>query len=470
MDESVAPSRPKGSDPNTRKRSVHTSLKLRATGAYTPEGALCRKRSRPPAEWLGVFVLCVELLGSSEVESPAIGGPSTIGQRAQFQGARTAISAGLRTCHHMLHSSTLGGGESFPTTLGQISRVRESALEPTDDIRHVPVHCVLLRNGQPNIAEKCHYVKPQGLALKVGLRRRLGDQVCYTTVMNHHRVTHAFDSHRFELRHSTGLPALATNRLLGFAASTIIGIFFPIFLFEYFNQSLVPVLVWFGTMYALRAPLFIIAAKFFTRFSLVASMCVGTIAWLFYFLGPYIIERFPELPSSPFIAMSLVAAVVSASFYWGPFHVDFSKLTSRKKRGVQEGVVLSLQRLVAMFAPLFGGWVIMTYSYDAAFLIGLIIVLLSLIPLAFIPKNPVQYEYGFFQTFRLMFSEKYRYLSLSMMGYGAESSVGVVVWPIFLFIVFDGNHMSFGAFAAVIAVVGIMLQLFVGRYLDHHKK
>jgi MFS family permease len=288
--------------------------------------------------------------------------------------------------------------------------------------------------------------------------------------MNHHRVTHVFDSHRFDVRHSTGLPALATNRLLGFAASTIIGIFFPIFLFEFFNESLVPVFVWFGVMYVLRAPLFILAAKFFTRFSLVASMCVGTFAWLFYYLGPYAIERFPDIPQNPLILMSLVAVAISAAFYWTPFHVDFSKFASQKKRGAQEGVLLALQRAISMFAPLFGGWVIVTYSYDTAFLIGLVVIILSLIPLAFIPSNPVQYEYGFFETFRIMFSKKYRYLTLSMIGYGAESSVSAVVWPIFLFIIFDGDHLSFGTFAGAVAIVGIVLQFFMGRYLDHHKK
>lgn len=288
--------------------------------------------------------------------------------------------------------------------------------------------------------------------------------------MNHHRKTPAIQTHRFDVAHLRGLPALALNRLTGFAASTVIGIFIPIFLYDYFGQQIVPVLIWFGVMYALRAPLFILAAKFFTRTSLKLSMVIGTIAWIGHFLALYLLEQYPSWPAEVLIALSLVFVVISATLYWAPFNVDFSSFGSKKQRGKEEGIFLAAQQLVGVAAPILGGWLIMTYDYTLTFLVGIVLVVLSIIPLFFLPKNPVQYEYGFFESFRLMFSKKYRYLTWSMIGHGAESSVAFVVWPIFLFVVFAGNHFSVGAFATVIVLISMTLQVVLGKYLDHHKK
>ena len=288
--------------------------------------------------------------------------------------------------------------------------------------------------------------------------------------MNHHRKSEAISTHRFDVTHLRGLPALSLNRLIGFAASTVIGIFIPIFLYEYFDQQIVLVLLWFCIMYALRAPLFVLAAKFFSRTSLILSMIVGTLAWIVHYSALYFLEQYPLWHSEWLIVLSLLAVGVSASFYWTPFNVDFSSFGSKKKRGAEEGIFLAAQRLIGVLTPILGGWLIVTYDYGSTFLVGIILVVSSIIPLFFLKHNPVQYEYGFFETFRLLFSKKYRYLTLSMIGYGAESSVAYVVWPIFLFIVFAGNHFSVGAFATVIVLISMAAQVFLGKYLDHHKK
>jgi len=42
-----------------------------------------------------------------------------------------------------------------------------------------------------------------------------------------------------------------------------------------------------------------------------------------------------------------------------------------------------------------------------------------------------------------------------MMAYGAENIVGVVIWPIFLFAIFDGQYLEIGTFAAIIVIIGL---------------
>ena len=53
-----------------------------------------------------------------------------------------------------------------------------------------------------------------------------------------------------------------------------------------------------------------------------------------------------------------------------------------------------------------------------------------------------------------------------MMAYGAENIVGFAVWPIFLFSIFDGDYLNVGAFTAVIVVISLAIEVFVGRSTD----
>ena len=87
-------------------------------------------------------------------------------------------------------------------------------------------------------------------------------------------------------------------------------------------------------------------------------------------------------------------------------------------------------------------------------------------PLFFLPPFKVKYEFGFWESFKKLFGKRFRPMSVSMMAYGAENIVGVVVWPIFLYAIFQGQYLEIGAFAAIIVVIGLALELLVGRETD----
>ncbi len=285
-----------------------------------------------------------------------------------------------------------------------------------------------------------------------------------------HKQSFPLTHHKFDVRHLGALPQLAISRLLGFSATQIIGIFFPVFLYEFFGLDLQWTLLWFAANYLFRIPFFIWGAKIFSRTGLVASMFIGTISWIAIYGTAYLLDVAPDFHPWTFLGLLIAFSAITNAFYWAPFHVDFAKFSSKKHRGKQVGIFYALQRLVGVGAPIAGGFMIATYSYGAAFAVGIGLVLLSLIPLSFLPRTNVQYEYGFLETFKKMFQKRYRYLTLSMMAYGADSAVGYIAWPIFLFIVFDGAYLNIGIFASLLVVVNILLQLIVGKQIDHHHK
>ena len=285
----------------------------------------------------------------------------------------------------------------------------------------------------------------------------------------HHKQSFPLSSHRFDVRHLGAFPALATHRLIGFTSSTIIGVFFPIFLYEFLGMNLASFFLWFAIGMVLRLPLFVWAAKIFSRTGLRVSIVVGVVMWAVYYFGAYLLNVQPDFYPSVVLFLTFLSLALCHAFYWVPFHVDFATFGKKGRRGRELGVLYALQRLLSVVGPILGGWIIATYSYDAAFVVGIVVALASLVPVMSFPKVHVQYEFGFFESFAKLFSGKYRYLTLSMIALGVESIVAYAMWPVFLFVVFAGDYLDVGIFSSAIVAIGMILQVFMGRLTDRKK-
>lgn len=281
-----------------------------------------------------------------------------------------------------------------------------------------------------------------------------------------HLATYPLTTHRHSVALLSAFPTLAINRMLGFLGSSIIGVFLPIFLYEFFNFSLAFVLLWYVIDFVVKLPFYVPAAKWFSKIGLVRAMAIGTLGlalfyWMFYLLDV-------ESSINPYLLMSIgiFGLSLTSTLYWAPYHIDFAKFSNRQHRGSQIGVFYGFQRLLSVVTPVVAALLIGYFGFYASFLVGLVITLTSLIPLVFLPSYKVQYEFGNFETYRKLFSKKYRAMSLSMMALGAENIVASVVWPIFLFAVFSGNYLEVGAVTAAIVVIAFLLEFFVGKETD----
>ena len=275
--------------------------------------------------------------------------------------------------------------------------------------------------------------------------------------------------HRFSLRHSAALTTLSTNRLLGFSATSIVGVFFPIFLFEFFG-SIQLVLLWYVIDFAVKLPLYIFAAKLFSRIGLKISMAIGISGTILFYAVSYMLDQRVVDQSLILLGLAIVGLALVSAFYWSPFHVEFADLTVKSRRGKQLGKYFTAQRIIGVFGPLAGGFIIARHSYGAGFLFGILLLLLSFFPLMKLPVLKVKFEFGYFETIRKMFDKDFRNMSMAMMAHGAENIVGVVVWPIFLFLLFGGDYFEVGAFAAIIVVISLVLEILVGNESDKKEK
>jgi len=246
----------------------------------------------------------------------------------------------------------------------------------------------------------------------------------------------------------------------------MVGIFLPIFLYEFFGFSLTAVLLWFAIDFAIKIPFFQPAAKLFSRIGLSKAMMIGTIGMMIFYGTFYLIDKGSSF--NPFVLMAIGMFGISLNFtlYWSPFHIDVAKFADSKHRGTQLGFYYGLQQLLSVVTPLLAAFLIARIGYQSNFFIGFVLSIASLIPLFFLPTNKVTYEFGYLETFRKLFSKKFRAMSLSMMSLGGESIVGAVVWPIFLFSIFHGNYLQVGAITAVIITISLILEIVIGKLTD----
>ena len=266
---------------------------------------------------------------------------------------------------------------------------------------------------------------------------------------------------------SGSLTALYSNRIIQQFAGGLLGLFLPIFFYIAFDFSLYKLLLYYlisWSIWVLIIPIgAMIMSKIGMKKALIISVIFGTAQ--FYFLRLY------DLHSLLYILIFVIfAATLDRLLYWVPYHTDFAKFTDRRTRGKQISFLVSIASLVSIFTPFIAGYVINAYGFDALFLFVIIIYIMSVIPLFLLPDIRENFSFGYFQSYKEVFSKKNRRLLLSYGADGMQSMVGIVIWPIFIWLLLDKNYETVGLVSSLIVLFSLLLRLIMGEFSDRYDK
>jgi MFS family permease len=246
-------------------------------------------------------------------------------------------------------------------------------------------------------------------------------------------------------------------------SGALLGIFLPIFLYQFFHESIRWVAGWYvvgSFLYVISLPLGAMTIDKITfRGALRWGSFLGFISLVIFYFAE-------DISFEMFILSSLVVLTLYRIFYWIPYHVDFAKFTDKQNRSKEVGLVEISSNVSGIFAPIIAGIILVKFGYDSLFFITGFIYLISIIPLFFLPRTYEKFEWSYFTTWKKLFSKKRRSQSLAFMADGAEQSVGLVIWPIFIFVLLDGNYLQLGILTAGITTIVIILDFVVGKYAD----
>jgi len=265
---------------------------------------------------------------------------------------------------------------------------------------------------------------------------------------------------------SKDFKALCLHQCIVALANGMFGLFLPIFLLKEFGGSVYWVIIFYvigHLLYGLLAPL---GAMLMQKSGLKKMMIVARCFNILTYICLYFLHGNPIL----FAIMANFSLVMFRLLYWVPYHVDLAKFTSGKYRGRQMSYLAALGYLIGIGSPLLAGFLLTQGGFNVLFAIAVVIILVSIFPLTKLSKSQVKFEFSYFQSFKELFKKANKRLRTVHFADGAQGLVGVVIWPIFIYQILEGQYLAVGAITSLVVIGTIVCQLLVGNYTDKFSK
>lgn len=264
---------------------------------------------------------------------------------------------------------------------------------------------------------------------------------------------------------SQGLLSLWSGKILLDFGLNVFGLFLPIILYQaYGNTDLL--IAWYishSLGYFLLAPL---GGQLMNKIGIRKSLYIGVLFRIPYFIAFYHFASNPIL----FATIASVALIIIRSTFWLPFQTDSAKFSSKKNRGKQFSLLFSISSLLSIAAPALAGFLMAKWGFTLITIVAMIISISSMVPFLFLPKTKETVTWTYGETFKYFFHPFNRRMVGAYMADGAVGVINGVFWPLFLFFILDGKYNTIGLITAGILLVGLMLRLVVGNFLDKFSK
>ena len=260
-----------------------------------------------------------------------------------------------------------------------------------------------------------------------------------------------------------GFMGLYFGRVIMTISGGLLSVFLPIFLYNLFNKNIQGVMLYYiiaAFVYMVLVPF---GVQFLNAFGFRKSLVTATIAAAIMYTALYFTTGETALYLIP---LSLIALIAFRLFFWIPYHVDFAMFTRTKKRGEQIGLMLATLTLLGVVGPMIAGYLIIHFGMPVLFAISVVAFIVGIIPFSIVPRTNEKFSWSYGESWRQLFARENRAVVLSSIAGGADDVLGVIVWPIFIFLLLQGDYFKVGALSSFIAGATILMQLFLGRQLD----
>ncbi|RLC37760.1 hypothetical protein DRH27_03585, partial [Candidatus Falkowbacteria bacterium] len=285
--------------------------------------------------------------------------------------------------------------------------------------------------------------------------------------------------HYFQGNVSQGFVAIYSTRMILRIAGALISLFLPIFLYILFDFNIKYVLYYYLIGHLLYGFSVAFGCQYLNKIGLRRSIKVAVFLGAIYYFLFYLLAGFVEtgefallFNNKIFITLIIITIILALHriAWWMPIHTDIAKFTDKKNRAKELSAVEATTLFTGAIGPIIAGWILMKYNFDILFFLGIIIYLISFLPLMYLPRTKEKFSWGYFETWKKFFSKKRRRAIIAFAGNGAEDVVGVVIWPIFIFNLLKGNYFEIGALTSLVVAVTIIMQLLAGNYADKKNK
>lgn len=261
---------------------------------------------------------------------------------------------------------------------------------------------------------------------------------------------------------SKGLALLYTNRTLSSVAGSLLALFLPVFWYTNLDMSLPTVILLYVWNFGLQLFLVIPGAKLMTKLGIRKSIIYSTPFICAFYATLY----FAEINIFWMAILAYTLLNIYKAMYWIPYHTSFASFSHSGRRGREMTLLTLMSDIFQVFVPLVSSFLIVSFGFNYLFILVLIIQILSVVPLITLPAVNEKFTWTTKKTVKEIFKKDNRQMFWAYFGDGMQSMVGSVIWPIFIWLLFDESYRSVGFITAIVILVSMVLRLIVGDLTD----
>ncbi len=267
--------------------------------------------------------------------------------------------------------------------------------------------------------------------------------------------------HFFHFLRNRELNELYASIAIRAFALALTGVFIPIYLYQ-LGYSFSTIFLFYGILGLVTAVFSLVSAKIFSKIGLKHCMLISIPFLIILFVLLYTLGTFKW----PMILLSLTYGI-HVAFFWVPYHIDFARSSDKKQRGMQVGFSKIIATVFAAMGPLVGGLILAFFGFHILFIVVIIFLISSIIPLFLTKEIHQQFHFSlkeFFHGQRL--KEVFGFI-----GYGAEIRLGYVVWPLFIFLfILEEKYVSLGIVSSLALFSGVIFTFIAGKLSGMQKR
>jgi MFS family permease len=272
------------------------------------------------------------------------------------------------------------------------------------------------------------------------------------------------------LRKSTpeGITALYLNTALRTMAVSLVGIFFPVFLFlktqEHFGQGikigLYGVIIYYLLWRMLIMIYLIPTSKVLSKVGYRWSMFISSVLLILQLLLFSIADHFFWL--IPFIT---IIHALQSSFYWLSYRSLFTKDGAMSHLGEEVGTSAIIGQIASVAGPALGGIIITLWGFSSLFIVALIVVIFSGIPFFFMQRHKKNSPATISSVISWLKVKEHRNEEISFLGRRIDEMTYGIFWPIFVFLI-AGTYEKQGLVASLGLVASTVMVYLAGKIFD----
>lgn len=240
----------------------------------------------------------------------------------------------------------------------------------------------------------------------------------------------------------------------------LITIFEPIYFYLFFDKEILSVLWYFGFVYlgfGLISPL---AGKILSRVGIKHSILVSVFFAILYFIGLRSLTTYSSL-----IYVIPFLSILYKLFFWPAFHLDFARFSQSDRRARQVSILKMITLASGILSPFVGGLIILNYGYPLLFIIVVVLLFTSVVPLFFSKEVYNTFNFSMKDFFRSLFKPAIRCTEIALISWGVEELVSSLIWPIFIFLII-ADYSIIGGITSAATVVAFLSAYWIGKLAD----